>query len=32
VINHSLQDFDKDDVFHTASSANVAKVSYTFRF
>lgn len=32
VINHNLQDFDKDDVFHTASSDIVAKVSYTFRF
>ena len=32
VINHNLQDFDKDGVFQTASSDIVAKVSYTFRF
>jgi hypothetical protein len=32
VINHNLQDVDRDNTFHTASSDMVAKLSYTFRF
>jgi hypothetical protein len=32
VINHSLEDFDRDNSFHSAFSDVTAKVSYTFRF
>jgi len=32
VINHNLQDFDRDNTFHSAASDVVAKASYTFRF
>jgi hypothetical protein len=32
VINHNLQDIDRDNSFRTATSDAVAKVSYTFRF
>ncbi len=32
VINHNLQDVDRDNEFQTATSDVVAKVSYTFRF
>jgi hypothetical protein len=32
VINHNLQDFDRDNSFTTLSSDTVAKLSYTFRF
>jgi hypothetical protein len=32
VINHNLEDLDRDNTFHTATADVVAKVSYTFRF
>jgi cellulose/xylan binding protein with CBM9 domain/uncharacterized protein DUF5916 len=32
VINHNLEDLDRDNSFHTATSDVVAKLSYTFRF
>jgi hypothetical protein len=32
VINHNLEDFDRDNRFHSASADVVAKMSYTFRF
>ncbi len=32
VINHNLEDFDRDNSFHSAAADVVAKVSYTFRF
>jgi hypothetical protein len=32
VINHTLEDFDRDNRFHTSFSDATAKVSYTFRF
>jgi hypothetical protein len=32
VINHNLQDFDRDDSFHTAFGEVTIKYSYTFRF
>jgi len=32
VINHNLEDFDRDNTFHTSTSDMVAKLSYTFRF
>ena len=32
VLNHNLQDFDKDNAFHSALSDLSVKFSYTFRF
>jgi hypothetical protein len=32
VINHNLQDFDRDNTFNSLASDVVAKASYTFRF
>jgi hypothetical protein len=32
VINHNMQDFDKDNRFQSLSADVVAKMSYTFRF
>ena len=32
VINHNVQDFDRDNRFHSLASDVVAKASYTFRF
>ena len=32
VLNHNLQDLDRDNRFHTAFSDTAAKFSYTFRF
>lgn len=32
VLNHNLQDFDRDNRFHTAFSETAMKFSYTFRF
>jgi hypothetical protein len=32
VINHNMQDFDRDNRFHSASADVVARMSYTFRF
>jgi hypothetical protein len=32
VINHNMQDFDRDNRFHSVTSDVVAKASYTFRF
>jgi hypothetical protein len=32
VINHNLQDIDRDNRFHTAFSETAMKFSYTFRF
>ena len=32
VINHNLEDFDRDNVFDSTTSDVVAKFSYTFRF
>lgn len=32
VINHKLEDFDRDNTFNSASSDVTAKVNYTFRF
>jgi hypothetical protein len=32
VINHNLEDFDRDNTFHSATADVVAKLSYTFRF
>jgi hypothetical protein len=32
VINHNLQDFDRNDSFHTAFNEVTVKYSYTFRF
>ena len=32
VINHNMQDFDRDNRFHSLTSDVVAKASYTFRF
>jgi hypothetical protein len=32
VINHNVQDFDRDNRFHSLASDVIAKASYTFRF
>jgi hypothetical protein len=32
VINHNLEDLDRDNTFHSATADVVAKLSYTFRF
>jgi hypothetical protein len=32
VVNHNVEDLDRDNNFHSASSDMTAKVSYTFRF
>jgi hypothetical protein len=32
VVNHNVEDLDRDNDFHSASSDVTAKVSYTFRF
>jgi hypothetical protein len=32
VINHNLEDFDRDNSFHSATSDMVVKLNYTFRF
>lgn len=32
VVNHNLQDIDRDNRFHSAASTVTAKVSYTFRY
>jgi hypothetical protein len=32
VINHNLEDFDRDNSFHSLTNDMVAKASYTFRF
>ena len=32
VINHNLEDLDRDDNFHSATADVVAKLNYTFRF
>ncbi|HEX5048189.1 MAG TPA: hypothetical protein VFX89_13805, partial [Gammaproteobacteria bacterium] len=32
VINHNLEDFDRDNTFRSAAADIVAKLSYTFRF
>ncbi len=32
VINHTLEDFDRDNSFHSTFSDATAKISYTFRF
>jgi hypothetical protein len=32
VINHALEDFDRDNSFHSAVADMTAKISYTFRF
>jgi hypothetical protein len=32
VVNHNVEDLDRDNKFHSASSDVTAKVSYTFRF
>jgi hypothetical protein len=32
VINHNVEDFDRDNRFHSATSDIVAKMAYTFRF
>jgi hypothetical protein len=32
VINHNLEDFDRDNRFRSQSADVVAKMSYTFRF
>jgi hypothetical protein len=32
VINHNVEDFDRDNNFHSSFSDATAKVSYTFRF
>jgi len=32
VINHNMEDFDRDNRFHTAVSTVTAKLSYTFRY
>jgi hypothetical protein len=32
VVNHNVEDLDRDDDFHSVSSDVTAKVSYTFRF
>ena len=32
VLNHNLQDFDKDDVLHSSLSDLNVKFAYTFRF
>ena len=32
VINHNVEDIDRDDHFHSAFSDMTAKVNYTFRF
>ena len=32
VINHNLQDFDRNGTFQSYNSEAVAKLSYTFRF
>jgi hypothetical protein len=32
VINHNVEDLDRDDNFHSAFSDATAKISYTFRF
>ena len=32
VINHNLEDLDRDDTFHSATADVVAKLNYTFRF
>ena len=32
VLNHNLQDFDKDSTFHSAAAEVSVKFKYTFRF
>jgi hypothetical protein len=32
VLNHGLQDFDRDDTFKSANADLTLKYSYTFRF
>ena len=32
VINHNMQDYDRDNRFHSAASTITAKLSYTFRY
>jgi hypothetical protein len=32
VINHNVEDFDRDNEFHSSFSDATAKVNYTFRF
>jgi hypothetical protein len=32
VVNHTVEDFDLDDRFHSLVSDVAAKISYTFRF
>jgi hypothetical protein len=32
VINHNLEDFDRDDRFHSSLAETSVKFSYTFRF
>ena len=32
VINHNVEDIDRDNNFHSSFSDATAKVSYTFRF
>jgi hypothetical protein len=32
VVNHNLEDFDRDNRFHSAASTVTAKFSYTFRY
>ena len=32
VINHNMEDYDRDNRFHTAASTVTAKMSYTFRY
>jgi hypothetical protein len=32
VVNHALEDYDRDNSFHSAAADMTAKISYTFRF
>ena len=32
VVNHNMEDFDRDNRFHSAASTVTAKFSYTFRY
>jgi hypothetical protein len=32
VVNQNLEDFDRDNTFHSAVADVTAKMSYTFRF
>jgi len=32
VLNHNLQDFDRNDSFHSSSADLTLKFAYTFRF